>query len=266
MSEEKQLYSDGLEDYDYDYELGDTSEDISSVERELSLTTWKKEAEQIPLGRVTPPERECLIKCIQEQPMTSEETEHLEKILARYRPAITKYKPEETLHNYDQNVQLLSAFDEFMEMTDKQNDIQTLEFAFPLRGKTIKVLFDVYPVVDSQAIMDINNNLELFQDFTQDEMLIYSKDQRDEQMTREELQVLEMINDKLNKKIMQQAIPIATEFLAMQLKFHGEDTSVDDMKTALRRMPVQSLMTLFDTVEKLLHLDEDSLEVFQNTY
>jgi hypothetical protein len=222
---------------------------------------------QIPLGELEPESRSLLLGYLNMYPDISEfsenEKEAIYGILARYTDAIDKYKPKETIKNYEDNVQLVNAYDEFMRITDQQEQVQTITFEYALGNRTIRTLFDVYPIRDSQSILNLGLNLSLFDDLSTEEMNVYSE-KNNENLSEAEKTILRGVEEKISRATMKNAIPIITEFLSMQLRFHGCENTQDEMREAIKRIPLEDLVRLYDKVNEVLHLDDVStVEVFQ---
>lgn len=240
--------------------------DTSDIEAELMGSDWKEEAEQIPLEALERAEQLVVLKCINEEELTKEETETLQRVLAQYRPAIQKIKPQEQLQNYQDNILLIEDEKTFLELEDDFNKIQVIPFTFYIGDKQVRMKFDLYPITDSTKITDITENLSMFQDFTEDELVTYNKMQNDEQLTREEILIRARVQQKINKATIENTKQTVVEYLAMQLKFHGKDTSNEAMKKVLGHVPNAYLNALFDEVQRRNHLNDINTDAVFQTF
>ena len=246
------------------YTEGDTLEDTSSIEEELIDSEWVTEAEQIPLDLVTALEREYLLKCINHQIVSDEDKEVLGDILAKYRPAIQKLEPQKIIENVENNQTFIEDEKAFLQLVDESDEIQVIPFTYTHNGKVMKMKFDVYPIENSKSIQDITENLSMFKDLTEEELIVQNKVEHGEKLTREELIIRAGIDQKIKVATYVNSRETAIEFLALQLKFHGKDSSIETMRNVFSTMNNRYLGLLFDEVQRLSHIhDVNAEEVFQ---
>ena len=242
---------------------GDHLDEVDDLEEILLSTEWVDEAKNIPLDALNTEEQLLILKCINKEQFTDDEQEQLQQILAQYRPAIRKVKPDEILENAKANQKLVTDINEFLDISENFNKVQELKFPINVNGNEALLYFDVHPVLDSTAILDMNK-LTIFQDFTQDEFITMSKQKRGENLTREEMLIAKNMEEKLNRLSQDKAKEMILEFLSMQLTFHGQDNTYDEMKTALTRIPLAYLITLFYQVQNMTGVTDVKVEnVFQ---
>lgn len=242
---------------------GDHLDEVDDIEQLLLSTDWVDEAKNIPLDALNQQEQLLILKCINKEQFTDDEQEQLQQILAQYRPAIRKVKPDEILENAKANQNLVTDINEFLDISENFNKVQELKFPLNINGNEALLYFDVHPVLDSTAILDMNK-LTIFQDFTQDEFITMSKQKRGENLTREERLIAKNMEEKLNRLSQDKAKEMILEFLSMQLTFHGQDNTYDEMKTALTRIPLAYLITLFYQVQNMTGVTDVKVEnVFQ---
>ena len=104
----------------------------------------------------------------------------------------------------------------------------------------------------------------MFKDLTESEAEVYAKMQQDEPLTREEEIIRASVERKIEEATQQNTKQIVIEFLAMQVKFHGCDSSYEDMKKVFERIPLLYLATLFRRVQEIANLqDLEAEKVFQ---
>ena len=230
-------------------------EDVRLVRREFLRGTWIEEAKQIPLYDVdSAEERELLIKCIQEDEFTEEEIDKLEKVLGRYREALEKYEPLEAIENLEHNTQLVQDEKSILSLMREAREEQTLTMRYPISdNETINIKLLVKNEIDAEALDDLQQNLELFADLTQEELETYQKYTHDEQMTREERAIAQHIEDKLREKSAKnitQMRTVAIKFLAKQTRLYDDpDSSEDGMYAIYSEMKLGYLLALFEKVQ-----------------
>ncbi len=247
------------------FEEGNTLEDPTSINKELVGTDWKQEAEQIPLDMVTPIERYYLEKCIQGENFEEEELDILGEILSKYRPALEKIQPGEVMENINNNTRIVEDEKAFLEYCDDFEQVQVIPFTFYQGDTCYRMKFDLYPLTDSEAITSIGDNLSMFKDFTDEELQTYNKIQNGDNLTREEIIIRAGLEQKIQQATQRNQRQTIVEFLTIQLKFHGKDSSPDDMRKVFTHMPFAYLALLFQEVQNRSHLSDTRLEnVFQD--
>lgn len=245
-------------------EDGNTINETKSIQNLLLQEEWVEEAKQIPQIELTTIERSILRKCINHEPMPDNEINILEKVLSKYRPAIQKIQPAEKIERIQQNKDIVTNEKEFLQLVEESNTIQTLPFNYPIGDKTIHVLFDVYPINNSNAILDIASNLSFFKDLTDKEKEVYSKIQNKQKLTPEEQIIQNDLTQKIEQIAQENTEQTIIEFLSMVLKFHQQDTDPEAMKQVLSKIDLSYLTLLFNKVQEMCHIgDVNTDEVFR---
>lgn len=237
---------------------------IEEIEENLYNTRWREEAKQLPLEFLQEHEQYLMKKYINNEPETPEEKQEIKKLLRRFRPAIQEIQPEKLLENVEQNVQYINDENTFLSLVDESEEVQVIPFTFYIGQKKYQMKFDLYSLTDSQAITDITENLSMFQDMDEDELITYSKIQNGEKLSREEMLIRVDLEQKIQKATIQNTRETLIEFLSLQLKFHGQNSSIESMRKVFRKIPNAYLSLLFDEVQKRNHLGDIEVEdVFQ---
>lgn len=234
--------------------------DTSDVEEFVRESDWIIEAQQIPLDKCTPQEQLVLVKCINKEELTPEEQDLLQRVLQQYRPAIQEIKPAEQIENAEHNQQIVDDLNEFLELSESFEQIQPLDFTFSIGGREMTLQFDVHPLLDSTAVLDLNK-LALFKDLTQDELLIFGKGQRGETLTREERIIQEEVDRKLANITEENKKAIITEFLAMTLTFRDKQNTYEEMIQVFQKLPLAILTVLFYRVQQMTGVTDARTEV-----
>lgn len=261
----------GLTDEDFDdmpvYDgqiVTEGGPNLDVIQKELLKKEWIIEARQIPKEALNLGDATIIDKTIKQETLTQDELTRLKELLDQYRPALTKLQPEDTMENLKDNIEIVEDEKEFLRLVSEYDTIQTLHFNYPVRDKTLHVIFDVYPITDSSAITNVTENLSFFRDLSDKEMDVYNKTQEGKQLTREELIIQSELNKKIQKATQENQKEIMIEFLAMQLKFHGKDTSYEEMKQALGHITLGYLALLFQRVQEMSNLGNVQVDkVFQ---
>ena len=234
----------------------------------LSQTTWRTEAMQIPLESITDQEeRDAIIKCINMDELTPEEHTTLEGVLVRYRPAIHEQNPLETIESYHDNIEYIDDEKAFLDLLDHESEEQTLTMYYPLmNGKEARLELSVKPITDAQAVLDVSENLDLFRDYTQEEIQTFNDYNNGKTQTPEERAIAERIQNEIAYSNANRIKEVAVEFLALQTTFKDKDSSYEDMKRIYEKMNVGYLLLLFSKVKDLTHLEDvDTERIFRQS-
>ena len=243
---------------------GDHLEDTSDIEESLLRSEWVMEANQIPLELVSNEEEYYLRKCINKELFTPDEQKELQKILDKYRGAIRKIEPDKTLENLENSMELIEDEHEFLNLVDTFNEVQVIPFTFYIGAKQIRLKFDLYPLTDGRAIDSITENIGLFENLTQKEQAVYTKNQNGEPLTPEEKIIQQGLQKRINEATTRNTREIVIEYLALQLKFHNRKSTVEDMRKVFNKIDINYLSLLFEEVQKRNHISDIKTEnVFQ---
>ena len=239
-----------------------TDDGVQGAKHILYQTTWKTEALQIPLEDLTDNlERQLVAKCINGDPVNDDELTILEDVLQRYRKAIQEQQPLETIENYEANVEYVDSEQAFLELLDEEEKESELTFYYPLAsGKEARIDLTVKPLTDAQAVIEVTDNLQIFNDYTEEETRAFGDYQAGRAQTPEEIAVAKRIETQLatmNAGRVQQA---AVEFLSLQTSFKGRDSSYEDMKRIYSRMNVAVLLLLFKRVQDITQMNNLDVE------
>ena len=227
------------------------------MERQLLKTTFPLECESLPLEKLSSDEQDVVNKCMNYEELNEDEFKLLKKTLQRYRPALQKLKPEETLDNVDKAVQLISSEKEFLDLMD--NDVNKyLTVRLPYKDKKLQFDFEVLPLKDSRVVEALELQVSLFKDYSIEETALYATatTKNEEDLTDEEKDVLEKMNEDLAKKISQQKIASVDNFLAHQLRIKDSDSSVELRREFWGKFHFNAKFSVFIIVQQRLGLTE----------
>lgn len=230
-------------------------ETTTIMEDDLLQTKFRDEALEL-LNIVEVEEQSILLKCINREPFNDDEKAELEALLVKYRDALEDQKPSETIENAQQNIQLVHDEKEFLKLLreDKERDVQELTMYYPVGNHELKLIFEVYPLEDSEAILDIMSNLNLFKDLTDDEKINFDKMHNGEELTREEERVARYVQGKISDLVNDHTNEVVIEFLAQQTRLKGSNATVEDMREIYKEMKVNYRLLLFSKVQKIAGL------------
>ncbi len=239
-----------------------TKEQLASLERDLYHTTFRKEAEQIPLERLPSDEQLILLKCINGEEPTNEEFAKLKAILVRYREHIQKYQPQKTLEDAEQVVKIIKTEQELLDILDNPKRRRLLVH-LPIDGQIYEMDFEVKPLEDSRAIQSLQVHLDLFKDYSQEDAILYAKAQQGQTLTVEEQHIVDKITQELNDKANEQQDEIILTFLANQLRLPNSTDDYEKRKEFWRKFPFNAKFSVRSQIQDRLGLtEEDNNKLF----
>lgn len=236
-----------------------TPQQLASLERDLYKTTFRKEAEQIPIERLPPDEQLVLLKCRQGEEPTEEEFRKLKEILARYREHLQHYKPQETIENAEKVIRIIKTEQELLDILDNPKRRRLLVH-LPVDGQIYEMDFEIKQLEDSSAIRSLQVHLDLFKDYTDEEAVLYAKAQQGQRLTREEQHIVDRINEELNEKANEQQDEIILTFLANQLRLPESTDDYEKRKEFWRKFPFNAKFSVWSQVQDRLGLTEEANE------
>jgi hypothetical protein len=244
-----------------------TEEERREVRNILLHGEWIDEAKQIPLDSVEQEEQLLLLKCINEEEMTEQEIDKLEDTLGRFREALRKFEPAETLKNVEENIQLVKSEKEILRLMDESTQTQTLTMHYPLgNNKFVDIPLLVKNEIDAESLDNLQENLGLLADLSQEELETFRDYQNDKVQTREEQIIAKQVEEKIAEtsyKNMADVRTTAIKFLAKQTRIAEDPESTEQgMIQLYEKMTLGPLLALFREVQErtgITNVDTDNL-------
>lgn len=240
-------------------------EKAEMVEKELLKTQFPLECEELPLEELTSEEREVVIKCMDHMDLTDDEFTLLKATLQRYREAITKHRPTETLEALEKTEQMIQTEADWLAIVnDRSNRI--LKVNVPYNGEWYPMEFEILPLDDSHVVPTLETHIELFQDYSKEEMKTWSKAQQGQPITREEKQIVERMNKEIEAKNSEDRITSMNNFLAAQLRLPNSTSDMDTRIEFWVKFPFITKAAIMEKVNERLGLtDQDSQKLFPSS-
>lgn len=236
-----------------------TDKKAAKMEKHLLKTKFPLECEEIPQEDLNEEEKEVVNKCINHENLTDEEFTLLKATLQRYRKAIQKHKPTETIESVEKTVNIIQTEQELLDLLDSP-EMKTLLVHLPINGQMYEFNFEILPLDNSRAIKSISTQLEIFKDFTKEEANIYTKAQAGQVLSAEEKAVLNHVNKELEKRSNEQQEEIIIALLASQLRLPKSNQDLEVRQKFWRKFPYNAKVSVFMKVQDRLGLTEQSNE------
>jgi hypothetical protein len=234
-------------------------EKAKKMEQHLLRTQFPMECQELPFEDLTSEEQNVVKKCIDHEDLTSDEFTLLKKTLQRYREAINTIKPSESLEVFEQTEDMILTEKDWLDIVDNKAN-RTLRVNVPFNEKWYPMEFEILPLDDSRVVSTLQTHIDLFKDYSQEEVTIWSKAQQGEPITREEQQLINKMNKEIEQKSSEDRISSMNNFLASQLRL-PESTS--DKETRLEfwaKFPFITKAAIMQKVEDKLGLTDQSNE------
>ena len=236
------------------------SNSVIALEKQLLRTSWVKEAELIkdyvPSDDLNKTQQKLLTKCINKEDFTDKQLSDLKVLLTKYRKILQKIKPDKTIEQVDQAVQMMESEKDFINMMMSDEQRKLLVHIQTFNG--VKGFdFIVHQINDSRVIETLEMQVDLFRDYSVEEQLIYSKATlNNEELTPEEERIYAKMNKEILEKQSTERIHSINKFLANQLTLEGSDATLEERIQFWEVFPFTSKVGIFTRVQDMLGLSE----------
>lgn len=229
------------------------------MERHLLKTRFPLECESIPLEALSPDEQSVVQKCINHEQINDDEFTLLKRTLAKYRPAIDKYNPQETIKAVEKTKKTILTEQAWLDIVDnKQNRL--LKVNLPFNGEIYAMEFEILPLDDSRAVQTLQVHVDLFKDYSKDEMRLFTKAQQGEPLTREEQQIVSKMKEEIEEKSSEDRIQAMNKFLAAQTRLPESTSDLDKRIEFWAKFPFITKSAIMIKVEDRLGLSDQANE------
>jgi len=232
------------------------------VEQELLKVQFPLECEEIPLESLTPEERKVVIKCMDRMDLTDEEFTLLKATLEKYRGAITKYRPTETLEALEKTENMILTESDWLAIVNDKSS-RRLKVNVPYNGQWYPMEFEILPLDDSRIVTTLQTHIELFKDYSKEEMRVWSKAQQGQTISPEEKQIVDRMTKEIEDKNSEDRISSMNNFLAAQLRLPNSTSDFNVRLEFWEKFPFITKAAIMAKVEDRLGLtDQDSEKLF----
>ena len=229
------------------------------MEKHLLKTQFPKEAEEIPQEHLTDDEKYVVNKCINHEEFTDEEFTLLKRTLQKYRKTIRKYKPSETIDAVNQLEEMILTEEDWLNIVDDKST-RMLRVNVPYNGKWYPMEFEILPLDDSRVVSTLQTHIELFNDYSKEDLKVWKKAQDGQVVSPEEKQIVERINKEIEDKQSEDRITSMNNFLAAQLRLPNSTSDIDVRVEFWKKFPFITKSAIMIRVENRLGLDDVSDE------
>lgn len=246
------------------------TKEINTAEKELMdeflfENQYLTECKQLPLDILEEDELEVVKKCLNQEKLTSDETDYLKKVLYRYREAMNKLDVANSEQNMETIRKHIKSEKELLALIDELEENYTLQMIYRLKnGKEVILDLIVKPLTDSQAISEMQVHANLFKELNTNERMVWSKVMQGETIyTKEERKLAEHIAEKYEEQEydMEHKTRGMREFLARQVEFENCSFNTYNQKLKFwNKIEVTTIVDLYGKVRQMLNIDEKKTE------
>ena len=236
-----------------------SQEKAEKMERHLLKTQFPMECQELPLEALSQEELVVVNKCMCYQELTDDEFTLLKATLQRYRGIINTYKPTETIEAMEKTVQIIRTEQDLIDILDNPSN-KILKVNLTYDNQVYPLEFEILPVDDSRIVDYMQMNIDLFKDYNENEKQLFMKSQQGEELTPEEIAVVEKMNRELNEIASQEKTRLIDGFLASQLRLPESSQDYEKRKEFWNKFPFMEIWAIVQRVEEKLGLTEKSNE------
>jgi len=227
------------------------------MERHLLKSRFPLECESIPLEALSPEEQAVVSKCMNHEYIDDDEFTLLKATLQKYRPAIEKYQPSKAIEAMDKTKKTILTEKDWLDLVDnKQNKI--LRVNVPYMGEWYPMEFEVLQLDDSRVVDTLQTHVELFKDYSENEMKTFTKAQQGQPITPEEQAIVKKMQKEIDEKAGEDRIESMNKFLAAQLRLPNSTSDIDVRIQFWEKFPFITKSAIMFKVEDRLGLTEQS--------
>lgn len=237
----------------------DAEEKAQKMEQHLLKTQFPLECEDLPMGELSIEEQIVVSKCIHQDDLNDEEFKLLKKTLQKYRPAINKLRPSETVEAYEKTENIIHTESEWLDIVDNKFN-RMLRVNVPYNGKWYGMEFEILPLDDSRVVSTLQTHVDLFKDYSKEEMIVWNKANQGQTITREEQQIVNKMNKEIEEKNSEDRIKAMNNFLASQLRLPDSTSDIETRVEFWEKFPFVAKSAIMFKVEDRLGLTDQSNE------
>lgn len=234
-------------------------EKAAKMERHLLKTQYPLECEDIPQDDLTKEEKSVVNKCMDKEDLTDEEFTLLKATLQRYRDAIHKHRPAEAIEAFEETQDMILTEEAWLNIVDNI-DNRILRVNVPYNSKWYPMEFEILPLDDSRVVDTMQTHIKLFEDYSKDDLKVWSKAQQGQEVSPEEQKIVEKMTKEIEAKSSEDRIASMNNFLAAQLRLPKSNTDMSVRLEFWQKFPFITKAAIMAKVEDRLGLTDQSDE------
>ena len=138
--------------------------------------------------------------------------------------------------------------------------INKLKVNVPFNEQWYPMEFEILPLDDSRIVETLQNHVDLFKDYSKEEMLVWTKAQQGQTVSHEEQQIVRKMTKEIEEKSSEDRIKSMNHFLASQLRLPESTSDINVRVEFWKKFPFIVKSAIMFKVEDRLGLTEQSNE------
>ena len=229
------------------------------MERHLLKTQFPLECEDLPFEDLNDEEQIVVKKCMNHEDLDDDEFKLLKKTLQGYREALNKHKPSETVEAIEKTEQMILTEQDFLDILDDKT-ARMLKVNVPFNGKWYPMEFEILPLDDSRVVSTLQTHVDLFKDYSKEEMGLWTRAQQGQMVTPEEKAIVDKMTKEIEEKNSEDRITSMNKLLAAQLRLPNSTTDENKRLEFWEKFPFITKSAIMIKVEDRLGLTDQKNE------
>lgn len=234
-------------------------EQAEKMEKYLLETQYPLECEDIPIEDLNDEEKTVVDKCMNHEELTDDEFTLLKATLQRYRGAINKHRPAEVVDAYEKTQNMILTEKDFLNIVDDKSS-RILKVNVPYLNQWYRMEFEILPLDDSRVVSTLQTHINLFDDYSKEEINLWTKAQQGQVISPEERKIVEKITKEINEKQDEDRIKSMNNFLAAQLRLPNSTSDENVRLEFWKKFPFIVKSAIMIRVEDRLGLSDQQDE------
>lgn len=234
-------------------------EQAEKMEKYLLETQYPLECEDIPKEDLNDEEKTVVDKCMNHEELTDDEFTLLKATLQRYRGAINKHRPAEVVDAYEKTQNMILTEKDFLNIVDDKSS-RILKVNVPYLNQWYRMEFEILPLDDSRVVSTLQTHINLFDDYSKEEINLWTKAQQGQVISPEEQKIIGKMTEEIESRNSEDRIAAMNKFLAAQLRLPDSTSDFDTRLEFWEKFPFVTKSAIMMRVEDRLGLTDQQDE------
>lgn len=241
---------------------GITTEEEKFIDAHDLKNRFPEECKRLPFEYLDEKEKIIAEKCINQEQLTDQEFQDLKKLLADYRPFLSRYDVIQLEENIDENIKTIKSSSELLQVLEDP-DRYRFDMHYKVNNQLMRLQFRLKPVSDTEYIELLDAQTKIFKDLDKNEKIVYSKYTNGQEISPEESKMIQHIQDKIVEKYgdIDKNNDTILDFLVNHVELLNDTTlSYEERLHFWSTMDLGTRTLVYNKCKNILKIDEE-LEV-----
>ena len=142
---------------------------------------------------------------------------------------------------------MITTEQEWLDLLNDE-DVWTLRVNVPFNSKWYPMKFEILPLDDSSIVETLQLHVDLFKDYSRDEIILWNKSQQGQIITPEEQQIVEKMAKEIESKNSEERITSMNNFLASQLRLPNSSSDFNKRLEFWEKFPFVTKSAIMSSV------------------